>query len=272
MALIDEYLVAIQTKSRAANTIRSYLADLQQFSEFAPLETATRDDVMKLLQYLKNHNYGSASILRKMSVLRCFYKWMKATGKRLDSPVVELPELEKPVQKPVAATEEDIQTLLKVSENGTTFGSRDAAMIRLIFDCGLRASEIVALNRGDISDGKVNIPGNRARSIVMSKETADAIYQYLINADVANSIIKSHDTSATAPLFMNKLGGRLSDRSMRRKMGHYLTEAGLDKNISPKSIRHAFANRLIENGEDTNSVKDKLGLKGSGKFLAPVAM
>jgi integrase/recombinase XerC len=163
-----------------------------------------------------------------------------------------------PRRLPKAITVDQINKLLSAPSDSDMLGARDRAILEVLYSTGIRVSEVVAINRQDIDldAGQLRIrgKGRRERVVPVGSHAAAAVRRYLVVAEAERGAI-----APAAPLFMNKLGSRLSSRSVRRKVTKYLKMAGLDPDISPHTIRHSFATHLLDNGADLRAVQELLG-------------
>jgi integrase/recombinase XerC len=138
---------------------------------------------------------------------------------------------------------------------------RDLAILEVLYSCGMRVSELEALNISSIDFDKHLVrvigKGNRERIVPIGKVALDAVRDYLEGIQTLRK--KGVDVSADAPLFINSRGGRLSARSIGRIIKRYAIESGLSSDISPHSMRHTFATHLLDGGADLRSVQEMLG-------------
>ena len=163
---------------------------------------------------------------------------------------------------PKAIDVEQVERLLAAPDDKTLLGARDRAILETLYSTGIRVSELVGINRGDVDDtGQALIirgKGKKERIVPLGSHALAAISHYAAMLDhQLQATGQPHDPHA--PLFINKHGGRLSTRSVRRKVCKYLAEAGLDPAISPHTLRHSFATHLLDNGADLRSVQELLG-------------
>jgi integrase/recombinase XerC len=135
-------------------------------------------------------------------------------------------------------------------------------MLETIYSTGIRVSAVVAINRADIDEqGEAVIirgKGRKERMVPLGTHALAALRRYVqvLNTEESKAGVASNPDSA---LFVNKHGGRLSSRSVRRKVSKYLAQVGLDPAISPHTLRHSFATHLLDNGADLRSVQELLG-------------
>jgi len=137
-------------------------------------------------------------------------------------------------------------------------------MLETLYSTGIRVSELVDLNLEDFDEGgealRVRGKGKKERVVPLGAHAMAAIKHYIdtVRADKRYAQVWSEDQGENV-LFMNKHGGRISSRSVRRKLDKYLRQVGLDPSISPHTLRHSFATHLLDNGADLRSVQELLG-------------
>ena len=163
---------------------------------------------------------------------------------------------------PKAISVDQIERLLSAPDDTDLLGARDRAILEVLYSTGIRVSEVVGIDRGDIDDQSkaliIRGKGKRERVVPLGKHALDALQHYVKMLENQLSAA-GLSASAESPLFVNKHGGRLSSRSVRRKVSKYLAAVGLDPEISPHTIRHSFATHLLDNGADLRSVQELLG-------------
>ncbi len=222
------------------------------------LLNANADDVRNYLQFMREQNYSKATLARKLATLRSFFKFLNKRGVSGNNPMLTIrtPKLEK--RLPKFMTEEQVTRLLQTPKDTDLLGSRDKAMLEVIYSTGMRVSELVGLNLEDVDFAggiiKVRGKGKKERLSPVGQNAIAAIQKYLA---MRASILSS--AAAGQALFINKHGQRLSTRSVRRKLDKYLIEAQLDPHISPHTLRHSFATHLLNHGADLRSVQELLG-------------
>jgi integrase/recombinase XerC len=295
--IIQKFLTHLaRQRNFSAHTIRSYQIDLVQFCRFlispetlrpdnchdfdeanaetlsARLPAVEPADVRAFISALMGAEYSRSSIARKLASLRSLYRHLVRTGQIETSPaaVVRAPKQLK--RLPGCLDESQVESLLsapaaepEAEENPLQqmLASRDRAILETIYSSGLRISELVGLNMedADLSDGTLRIrgKGKKERISPIGSPATDAIAQYL---QLRDEIFPSPSRSDPAgPLFLNKLGGRISSRSVRRKLDKYIRQAGLAGKVSPHTLRHSFATHMLNRGADLRSVQELLGHK-----------
>lgn len=214
------------------------------------------------LARLDEHNYSAATLARKIATLRSFYRWLEKCGHVPANPMVLIRTPRQNKRLPKAIDVDQVERLLSAPDPTDLLGARDRAILETLYSTGIRVSELVGINRTDVEmEERVMIvrgKGRRERLVPLGRHALAAIAHYheMLQADPRSRTDLPPDE---APLFINKHGGRLSTRSVRRKVSKYLTKVGLDPEISPHTLRHSFATHLLDNGADLRSVQELLG-------------
>ncbi|MFO0782877.1 MAG: tyrosine recombinase XerC [Phycisphaerales bacterium] len=273
-------------------TGRCYGLDLRQFVEFIEQRTGIKVDqdkerramdskgadtitgqilkcevelIREFLSKLGEQNYSAATMARKIATLRSFHKWMERKGIAATNPMVLIRTPKQAKRLPKAISVDQIERLLSAPDDSELLGARDRAILETLYSTGIRVSEVVAINRMDLHDTQqgseeiiIRGKGRRERRVPLGTNALKALRHYLqmVDADYAS---RGKKANPDEPLFINKNGGRLSSRSVRRKVAKYLVEANLDPDISPHTIRHSFATHLLDHGADLRSVQELLG-------------
>ena len=212
------------------------------------------------LARIAEQNYSTATMARKIATLRSFHKWMERAGITQTNPMTLIRSPKQPKRLPKAITVDQIERLLAAPDANDLLGARDRAILEALYSTGMRVSEVVGLNRGDLNESgecvQIRGKGKRERLSPLGGHAMTAMKHYL---SLLVSQKSSLPSGPTAPLFINKNGTRLSTRSVRRKVAKYLLQVGLDPDISPHTIRHSFATHMLDNGADLRSVQELLG-------------
>jgi len=224
------------------------------------LLAAGTDDIRAHLAFLNEKQYSKATVARKLATLRSFYKFLVKRNQLSSNPVavVRTPKQEKKL--PRFLEYEEVKKLLETPPMDNWLGVRDRAILETLYSTGMRVSELVALNMDDIDflGEVVHIrgKGKKERIAPIGSSALQVIQHYM---EFRSKRAQSSSNFDPKVLFVNKHGGRLSTRSVRRKMDKYLKMAGLDPAISPHTLRHSFATHMLNNGADLRSVQELLG-------------
>ena len=246
------------------HTLSGYLLDLKEYSKFLKDNSLdhlaiSRNLARTFLVKLEENKSSRKSIARKISCLRSFYRYLVKEKKTLKNvwKAVSIPKIEKKL--PSFLYEEEIGALLGAVDIKTPQGMRDKAILEMLYASGMRVSELTKLNLSDIDaeSGEILVmgKGSKERVVLIGSYAKAALHDYLRSARP-----KLHGKKEkTRALFIGRLGGRLTDRSIERIMIKYSGAAGITKIVTPHSLRHSFATHLLERGADLRSVQELLG-------------
>ena len=269
---INSYISFLKNeKNYSNNTIISYKNDLLQFSNYlAEYKILKRNNIQyidhsimrKYIVYLKKGNYSVRSICRKISTIRSFFKFISREGIIKINPTINLttPKIEKKL--PYFLYLQEINKLIEAPSGNTIFGIRDRAILELLYGTGMRVGELVNLNIQDIDLDEKTVrvfgKGLKERILPLGNPSIKAIQEYIAdrNRFIKKKAINRKEMNA---FLLNRFGGRLSARSIRRIIIKYMKIAGLNKKISPHVLRHSFATHLLGGGADLRSVQELLG-------------
>ena len=214
------------------------------------------------LAHLANQQYSAATMARKIATLRSFHRWLDKVSLIEANPMLLIRTPRQSKRLPKAIDVEQVERLLAAPDDSTLLGARDRAILETLYSTGIRVSELVGINRGDIDEAGqaliVRGKGRKERIVPLGSHALAALGHYVGILDQHHQQ-QNGQIDPEGPLFINKHGGRLSTRSVRRKVSKYLAEAGLDPDISPHTLRHSFATHLLDNGADLRSVQELLG-------------
>lgn len=222
------------------------------------------DSIRNYLTFLSEQSYSPATMARKIATMRSFYKWALKRNLVESNPMTMIRTPRQAKRLPKAITVEQIEQLLAAPDDRDALGARDRAMLETLYSTGIRVSELVDLALTDLDESgealRVRGKGKKERLVPLGSHALAAIRQYReVLAQDERLAASWQNPNANPPLFVNKHGGRLSSRSVRRKLDKYLKQVGLDPTISPHTLRHSFATHLLDNGADLRSVQELLG-------------
>jgi integrase/recombinase XerC len=229
------------------------------------ISAAGPDQIRAFLAHLGEQHYSAATMARKIATLRSFYKWAERRGLSDSNPMTAIRTPRQGKRLPKAITIEQVEKLLAAPGDADVLGRRDRAMLETLYSTGLRVSELVGLNLKDLDlVGEalhVRGKGKKERVVPLGSHAIASIRRYmdLLSTDPEFAEAWKGGSNGDVPLFLNKHGGRLSSRSVRRKLDKYLKQVGLDPAISPHTLRHSFATHLLDNGADLRTVQEMLG-------------
>lgn len=277
--LLDRYKTYLQVESNVSDhTLRNYLSDLAQFFHFAaqPHGTAAAAPVAAghidahviraFLSTLHRRNKKS-SIGRKLSALKSFFRFLLREAVIERDPTLHIgsPKKDKPL--PVYLPVDDMFRLLDAPPADTPAGVRDRAVLEVLYSCGLRVSELVGLNWGDIDTNlevvRVRGKGDKERIVPIGRKALDALDRYRLQLPDLIAAKRRRPSASllapAAPVFLNRGGGRLTTRSVARLVGGYARACGIALKTSPHALRHTFATHLLDAGADLRAIQELLG-------------
>ncbi len=263
--LLNSFKVYLSfVKNYSKNTIESYIRDITQFYDFVKglnnLEMIDTDTFYEFVKYLETKNrLNKRSINRKISALKLYFKYLVSHNYININPISDIQHYKIDKKTPTFLNIDEITILLKEDEHEKNLEKRirDSAIIELLYSTGLRVSEIVSLNIGDI-DFKENIikvkgKGQKERIVIFGNYAKKKIKKYL-------SIIKKENNfDLNEPLFRNLKGKRLTPRGVQLIVKEKAIKAGITKNVTPHVLRHTFATHLLNQGMDLRLIQQLLG-------------
>ncbi|MEG6572076.1 site-specific tyrosine recombinase/integron integrase [[Clostridium] cellulosi] len=250
------------TKSASANTIDAYKRDISQYLDYVinikkkNLSDISTSDVLDFIELLQKKGKSESTIVRCAASVRCFYKYLIAIGEAHQNPALGLMLSHEKKRLPEILTSEEVDLLLSQPSCEDFKGCRDKAMLELLYATGIRVSELVSLNISDINLelGILYCRGEyKSRIIPVYKDAIDAVMNYLV------LLGNEYQLDGNRALFVNHNGGRLSRQGFWKIIKQYAKQAGINKTITPHTLRHSFAAHLLENGADLKSIKEMLG-------------
>ncbi len=255
------YLVA--ERNASPYTVRNYTADLLDFFRYlrtkkvSSLDAVDKHIIRNYLGELVKLDFVKASIARKLSAIRSFYRYLLREKLVASSPVsATSPKLDK--RLPSFLSPEEINRLLSAPDLSTPQGQRDSALMELLYASGLRVSELVNLNLGqiDLEGREIRVlgKGSKERMVLMGEPAAAALANYLEKG--RPKLLSEKSRSA---VFLNRYGQRLLARRVQRILEKYTAVCGIDKRVHPHMLRHTFATHMLDGGADLRVVQELLG-------------
>ena len=262
--LLDRFLDALWLQHGLAdNTLASYRSDLQQLAGWLAgsgrgLLLCDRADLLRYLQQRLQAGHSPRTAARLRSSLRRLFQWLLQEQLRHDDPSahIDAPRLGRGL--PGSLSEAEVEQLLDAPESATALGLRDRTMLELLYATGLRVSELVGLElpRLNLNIGVIKVvgKGNKERLIPVGEEAISWLRRYL--AGTRQQLLRGQPQPI---LFPSRLGGPMTRQAFWQLVKRYAQQAGIDKPLSPHTLRHAFATHLINHGADLRSVQLLLG-------------
>jgi site-specific recombinase XerD len=261
--LLARYITALDArKNLSPYTQRNYVTDLRHFFAFLDergemLRSVDRPLVRAYLSTLVDDGVARASITRKVSTLRSFFKYLRSEGHIDSDPLLGVRGPKRERRLPSFLSQEQIDTLIAAADHDTSGGLRDRAILELLYASGLRVSEVVGLEVSSVDlrerTALVRGKGAKERVVVMGDPAARAVERYL--SDGRPHLVSGREGA----LFLNRDGGRFSQRAVQIMVRKHALAAGIDRSVHPHLLRHTFATHLLEGGAELRVVQTLLG-------------
>ena len=260
-----DYLTA--ERGSSDNTVSAYRNDLTQFDEFmvgrnkSEWADVTRDDLIEYILWLKEREYASATVARKVAAMKSFFGFLLRTGKIEDNPAEELDSPKVKKQLPQTLTPEEVDKLLALpaKAGNTPKALRDTALLEMLYATGMRVSETasITLDDLDLQAGTVRClgKGSKERMMPLYAEASNAVQVYL---DKGRSRLLGAN-KAERTLFLNPRGERLTRQGLWLIIKGYAKQLGLEDRVTPHTLRHSFATHMLNGGAGLREVQRLLG-------------
>lgn len=252
---IEEFLIYLGSeRGLSLKTLEAYGRDLRFFARFlegGSVQEVTSEKIIDHFQALKDQGAASSSLCRALVALKVFFRFLKREKKISDNPTqfLESPKLWQLI--PEVMTQEEVSRLLEAPDIDSAVGTRDRAILQMMYAAGLRVSELCSLDVGDVADDRVRVvgKGRKVRVIPLAASAVAAVDDYLVRFRVEGE----------GALFLSSRGGRMDRVAVWERVKFYAKKVGISKKISPHTIRHSFATHLLENGADLRVIQEMLG-------------
>lgn len=261
-AHLNGFIEHLRTQRRLSeNTIQAYRSDLVQLLKFLDdgLLEASHSDLRAFLAS-RHRELSPRSMGRKLAAIRSFYRFAKRRGWLGNSPAARIRSTQVPKKLPQLLDHDEMSALLKAPDPKTNLGLRDRALLELLYATGVRVAELTGLNIQDVDMkdrvARVLGKGGKERLVPFGRHARQALHLYFPARD---GLLSRSKKPAPDALFLNRFGGRLSDRSVRRLLDRAILRAGVLHDISPHVLRHTFATHLLQEGADLRSIQELLG-------------
>lgn len=255
---------ALAEEGLARSTVEAYERDLNEFAGFvtgrgaASPSEVTRAGITVYMITLRRRGMSAATIKRRAAAIRAFYHYLLREETVEHDPTLDLASPRLPLRLPRVLTVAEVERLLAVPDLARPLGGRDRALLEMMYGSGLRVSEVVGLDLGDVDLAHELVrclgKGNKERLVPMGTQAIRALRAYLQHA---RPVLVARRT--TQALFVNRRGSRLSRQGCWKLIRGYARRAGITKPLTPHVLRHSFATHLLEGGADLRAVQEMLG-------------
>jgi len=264
LQVIEQFTDAMwMERGLSRNTLSAYRNDLSGLAVWLlkqgrTLLAARRQDLLAYLSDRVNDGAKPRTTARLLSSMRRFYRYLIREGQLQEDPSVRIdtPRIGRPL--PDTLSESEVEALLEAPDEQDTLGLRDRAMLELLYACGLRVSELVGMttDQASLTQGVVRLvgKGSKERLVPMGEEAVDWLQYYLDESrpDLAAG-------SSAKQLFITRRGKGMTRQAFWYRIRHYAVKSGINKPLSPHTLRHAFATHLLNHGADLRVVQMLLG-------------
>ncbi len=260
LASFEAYL--IHTKHTSENTVASYMRDVRQYSQYVEgilqeeLLAVSHDEVVAYTDWMAGHGKSAASVQRSLASIKNLYQYAALTGQCQENPARNI-KVEKTEKKlPQILTGKEVELLLQQPQLTDFKGYRDKAMLELLYATGIRVSELINLDLSHVntSAGFIRVGEEKERIIPLYPAAVKALRVYI--AEIRPQMIADPQQKS---LFVNMNGERMTRQGFWKIIKSYQEKAGIQKQITPHTLRHSFAAHLLENGADLRSIQEMLG-------------
>ena len=258
----ENYLTKV--KQASGNTVSSYMRDIRQFSQWfrsngnTDILYATQLNISDYLNSLQQQGKSGATVSRTLASLKNFYHYLVSSGFLEMSPVTSDIHVDRGEKRlPQILSGREVELLLSQPGSGDPKGLRDKAMLEVMYATGIRVTELIDLNLDDVNLELGIIKCNsskKSRAIPLYPAALRALRIYI--EEVRMSMVAD---PAERALFVNVGGARMSRQGFWKLLKFYQNKAGIEKEITPHTLRHSFAVHLLENGADLGSLQELMG-------------
>ena len=252
-----------EEKHSSQNTISSYLRDVNQFADYraehqgCEVRAAQPEMVRDYMSWMQGRGKSAASVTRFLASIKSFYNFLQTQGDIPANPAKGISADRAERKYPEILTAKEVELFLEQPQCVDAKGFRDHAMLELLYATGIRVSELISLDMEDL-----NLAAGFIRCSSRGKERIIPLYHGAIKAlqdytrDIRPQLVAVQGEKA---LFVNMNGDRMSRQGFWKIIKYYQDKAGIEKDITPHTLRHSFAVHLLENGADLRSIQEMLG-------------
>ena len=265
LRLLDSFLDDLWLHQGVSqHTLSAYKTDLVHFIQFldaqglAPLTRLNETEIRHYIQHRQQQGHHQRSIARFISSTRKFYRYLLRTEVRGDDPSAHVQAPKQARQLPQSLSEADVEALLEAADTTTTLGLRDRCMLEVLYGTGLRVTELVGLRLSDIStrQGVVRVTGkgDKERLVPLGEEALDWLLRYLQHS--RPNLVQGRPLDTVFP---STRGTQMTRQTFWHRIKLLALAAGLSAELSPHTLRHAFATHLLNHGADLRALQMLLG-------------
>jgi len=265
LTLLDEFLdYLVVERGLSPNTLESYSRDLHKYIDYLKkqgiddIRDSSSSHILVFISILTGKGLSAKTIARNLAAVRMFYRFLVNENYLQGNPAAKIDSPKTWIRLPNTISLDEVERLLDQPDTNTPLGMRDSAMLELLYATGMRVSELISisLNHINLEVGYLIAlgKGSKERILPIGDQAVTKVREYL--ASSRKRLLKNSRSSA---LFVNRSGNPISRQGFWKVIKKYSLKAGIQKNITPHTLRHSFATHLLERGADLRSVQSMLG-------------
>lgn len=259
---IENYKHYLNLKRLSPNTVSSYIYDINSFRDYLndnynlDITKTRKAQILTYLVNLQKQGKSSSTISRTISALKNFFEFLKKEKLIEDNPATSIHSPKQIKKIPSVLSEDEVNQLMKIADITTFKGSRDSAILELLYSSGIKVTELIniKISHINLNAGIINIEGSKERIVPLSQYAKNAITNYLNN--FRNTRCKDYIDF----LFVNIDGEPISRQGIWKILKFYEKKANLTNELSPQILRNSFAVHLLSHGADLGTVQELMGL------------
>lgn len=260
--LLDNYKQFLESKNLSSNTVSSYIYDINSFKDYLyedydlEINETKKAQILTYLIKLQKQGKSSSTISRTISALKNFFDFLKKEKLIMDNPAISIHSPKQIKKTPQVLSENEVSLLMNQPDTNTFKGSRDSAILELLYSSGIKVTELINIKIQDVNlnAGLIVIEGLKERLVPLNTYAKSAIENFLHNFRSK----KCKDDNEF--LFINVSGDAISRQGIWKILKFYEKKMKLSKELSPQILRNSFAVHLLANGADLGTVQELMGL------------
>lgn len=260
---IENYKKFLYNKNLSPNTISSYIYDLNSFDEYikndynSELSKTKKAQILTYLVSLQKKGKSSSTISRTISALKNLFEYLRMEKVITENPAMNIHSPKQIKKIPSIISENEIDELMSLPDKNTFKGSRDSALLELLYSSGIKVTELINIKIRDVNLNTciIKIEGSKERIVPLGNNAKTSILNYLIN--FRNTKCKDNDNDY---LFINSFGESISRQGIWKILKYYENKMKVSKELSPQILRNSFAVHLLAHGADLGTVQELMGL------------
>lgn len=264
LQILEEFKLYLEIERNfSPHTIKAYNSDIKNFIHYSGNNFCNFNykNIRAYLMEIQNKKYSRTTVSRKIAAVKTFYRYLYREKLVKINPAINIKAPKKTKNLPEFLSETEAQLLMEQIELKTPSTIRDRTILEVLYATGMRNTELCNLNLEHINfeedEIKVFGKGSKERIVLISRRAKDFLQKYI--TQTRPLLAKNNNTCPTDPVFINNNGYRILQRSIHRVIKEAAQKAGLNKKVSPHTLRHTFATRLLEKGADLRIVQELLG-------------